>query len=203
MLSGANLNFDRLQYIAERTRVGSGTEAVLAVHIPERPGSFLDLCRAFGKRNLTEFNYRYSDPSQATVFVGISVADSTDTQELQATLSQLGFDNKDLSHDETAKLHVRHLVGGRSPDPRPERFYRVSFPERPGALLEFLDQLGGRFNISLFHYRNHGADAGRALVAFQVPPQHQAEFQEFVVHQPDFEEVVSDSVQFFLATKTP
>lgn len=205
VLSGANLNFDRLQFIAERTKTGSGTEAVLAVHIPETPGAFKKLCNALGKRNLTEFNYRFADPQNAIVFAGVSVTGPSDADQLKSDLSLAGFVYSDLTHDETAKLHLRHLVGGRNPDPTPERFFRVDFPERAGALAAFLDQLGSRWNISLFHYRNHGSDRGRALVGFQVPPDTNQDFETFTQNQPFpmAEETESKSVELFLTHRTP
>lgn len=201
VLSGANLNFDRLQFIAERTKTGSGQEAVLAVHIPETPGSFLRLCQTIGKRNLTEFNYRYSDPQRAVVFAGVSTTGPQDKQNLKNDLSAQGFVYADLTQDETAKLHLRHLVGGRNPDPTPERFFRVDFPERPGALAHFLTQLGDRWNISLFHYRNHGSDRGRALVAFQVPPATNLDFKTFLKNQPFpmQDETSSEPIRLFLS----
>lgn len=200
ILSGANLNFDRLQYIVERAALGRRTETILAITIPEKPGSFARLCRAIGKRNLTEFNYRFVSDRQATVFAGISVTDQADADNLKQTLSDQGFVYADLSQDETAKLHLRHLVGGRHADPTPERVFRVDFPERPGALATFLEQLGDRWNISLFHYRNHGSDRGRALVAFQVPPGSNHDFDAFTRVQPFpmTEETGSQAVSLFL-----
>lgn len=200
VLSGANINFDRLQFIAERTKTGSGRELILAVQIPEQPGSFVRLCGAIGKRNLTEFNYRFADQEQAIVFAGISITDPQDADDLKRHISAQGFVYSDLTHDETAKNHLRHLVGGRNPHPTPERIFRVDFPERAGALATFLKQLGSRWNISLFHYRNHGADRGRALVGFQVPPETTTTFNDFAQSQPFpmVEETRSAAVQLFL-----
>lgn len=166
--SGANMNFDRLRYIAERTEVGEGREAVLAVTIPERPGAFKAFCQAIGKRAVTEFNYRYSDSSQAHVFVGVAVKSGiAERHELVAGLQRKGYAVLDLSDDEMAKLHTRHLVGGHA-GLADERLFRFEFPERPGALMSFLSSLGENWNISLFHYRNHGAAYGRVLVGLQL-----------------------------------
>lgn len=166
--SGANMNFDRLRYIAERTEVGEGREAVLAVTIPERPGAFKAFCQAIGKRAVTEFNYRYSDSSQAHVFVGVAVKSGVaERHELVAGLQRKGYAVLDLSDDEMAKLHTRHLVGGHA-GLADERLFRFEFPERPGALMSFLSSLGENWNISLFHYRNHGAAYGRVLVGLQL-----------------------------------
>ena len=169
IMSGANVNFDRLRYISERADIGEGREVVLAVTIPERPGSFRRFCRAIGKRNVTEFNYRYSDASQAQVFVGLSVApNGGDRARILASLSGEQYAVQDMTDNEMAKLHVRHMVGGRALI-EDEVIYRFQFPERPGALLRFLNVVGERWNISMFHYRNHGAAWGRVLVGFQVP----------------------------------
>jgi threonine dehydratase len=177
---GANMNFDRLRFIAERADLGEQREAVFAATIPEAPGSFKAFCQLLGKRNITEFNYRYSDPSQAHVFVGVSVHTQSDKEELLMQLSGHGIKTLDLSDNETAKLHLRHLVGGRAPDAEHEILYRFEFPERPGALLRFLTKMGRNWNISLFHYRNHGADYGRVLVGLQVPPQAEKAFRVFL-----------------------
>jgi len=203
VLSGANLNFDRLQFIAERAALGRQNEAILAISIPEKPGSFARLCRAIGKRNLTEFNYRFEPGSEATVFAGVSVSDESDLQNLKVSLSESSFAYNDLSGDELSKLHLRHLVGGRHSDLTPERIYRVDFPERAGALGHFLGQLGDRWNISLFHYRNHGSDRGRALVAFQVPVDSASEFELFTQLQPFsmIEVTQSSAISLFLTNK--
>lgn len=168
VLSGANTNFDRLRYISERTDIGERREAVLSVTIPEKPGAFRAFCRAIGKRNITEFNYRGTDKSSANVFVGLTVAPvSNDVADLTAKLSASGYQALDLTDNEMAKLHVRYMIGGPQPGTGTnERVFRVEFPERPGALMKFLDALGDDFNISMFHYRNHGAAYGRILVGF-------------------------------------
>jgi len=169
-VSGANTNFDRLRYISERTEIGEQREAVLSVTIPERPGAFRQFCAALGKRNITEFNYRYADSRQARVFVGLSITPGgQDLPTLRDKLEAQGYDLDDLTNNETAKLHIRHMVGGPAADVLGEELvFRVEFPERPGALLRFLDALGVDFDISLFHYRNHGAAFGRILVGFNV-----------------------------------
>ena len=177
---GANMNFDRLRFVAERAELGEKREAILAVTIPERPGSFREFCALLGKRSVTEFNYRYADPAVAHLFVGIEVANRGETERLLAELKRRRIDASDLSDNEMAKLHVRHLVGGHAPAARNEILYRFEFPERPGALMKFLDSMSRGWNISLFHYRNHGADYGRVLVGMQVPPKDKAEFRAFL-----------------------
>ncbi|WP_430765379.1 threonine ammonia-lyase, biosynthetic [Pseudomonas citronellolis] len=174
--SGANINFDRLRHVAERAELGEQREAILAVTIPERPGSFKAFCEAVGKRQITEFNYRYNRSEEAQIFVGIQTHPQNDPrQALVAQLRGQGFPVLDLTENETAKLHIRHMVGGRAPQVEQERLLRFEFPERPGALFNFLDQLGGRWNISLFHYRNHGAADGRVLAGLQVPEHERGE----------------------------
>lgn len=180
ILSGANLNFDRLRFVAERAELGEAREAVLGVTIPERPGAFHEFCAVIGPRVVTEFNYRLSGREAAHIFVGLRTTSRQDAHDLVARLRLAGYETEDLSSNEMAMLHVRHMVGGRSPEVRNERLYRFEFPERPGALLEFLDTLGGRWNISLFHYRNHGADFGRVLAAFEVPEADETTFQSFL-----------------------
>ena len=165
--SGANVNFDRLRHIAERAEVGEHREALFAVTIPEKPGSFRAFCTLLGRRGITEFNYRYSNASEAHVFVGVQITDSSERASLVAALHRAGLPALDLSDDETSKLHVRHMVGGLAVVPD-EVLYRFVFPERPGALARFLDAVSQGCNISLFHYRNHGADYGRVLVGVQV-----------------------------------
>jgi threonine dehydratase len=177
---GANMNFDRLRFVAERAELGEQREAILAVTIPERPGSFREFCALLGKRSVTEFNYRYADPAVAHLFVGIEVANRRETAELLAALKRGRIDAYDLSDNEMAKLHVRHLVGGHAPAAEHEILYRFEFPERPGALMRFLDSMSAGWNISLFHYRNHGADYGRVLVGMQVPPQDSDQFRRFL-----------------------
>jgi threonine dehydratase len=171
VLSGANTNFDRLRYISERTEIGEQREAVISVTIPEKPGAFRRFCSAIGRRNITEFNYRYSSDVDARVFVGVTVEPGgEDLRRLIAQLEDKGYPCEDLTGNEMAKLHIRYMVGGRMPAAvGAERVYRVEFPERPGALSRFLSGLGQQWNISLFHYRNHGAAYGRILVGMQVP----------------------------------
>ena len=178
IVSGANTNFDRLRYISERTEIGEQREAVISVTIPEKPGSFRAFCNALGRRNITEFNYRYADAGSAQVFVGLSVVPGgTDLAELMIKLQQKGYEAKDLTDNEVAKLHIRYMVGGHAPGGLDsERVYRVEFPERPGAMAKFLSGLGQRWNISMFHYRNHGAAYGRILVGVQVPASEKRDF---------------------------
>jgi threonine dehydratase len=180
ILSGANANFDRLRFVAERAELGEKREALLAVTIPERPGSFKAFCELIGHRSITEFNYRLADPERAHIFVGLQMADRTELEPLLARLRTEGLETQDLSNNEMAKLHVRHLVGGHAPSATHERIYRFEFPERPGALLRFLERMSRGWNISLFHYRNHGADYGRVLAGIQVPPEDQKAFQAFL-----------------------
>jgi threonine dehydratase len=178
--SGANMNFDRLRFVAEVAELGERREAVLAVTIPERPGSFKQFCSLLGPRNVTEFNYRYSDPEAAHVFLGIQIHNREETQRLVRSLRRHGLKTVDLSDNELAKLHVRHTVGGHAPGVENEILYRFEFPERPGALIKFLNSMSHGWNISLFHYRNHGADYGRVLVGMQVPPRDKAAFKAFL-----------------------
>ena len=177
---GANMNFDRLRFVAERAELGERREAILAVTVPERPGSFRTFCRLVGKRSITEFNYRFADPQVAHLFVGIEVAGRHETEKLLADLRRHRIDAHDLSDNEMAKLHVRHLVGGHAPAAENEILYRFEFPERPGALMRFLNSMSRGWNISLFHYRNHGADYGRVLVGLQVPKAEMNEFRRFL-----------------------
>jgi threonine dehydratase len=176
---GANMNFDRLRFVAERAELGEHREAVLAVTIPERPGSFRELCTLLGKRSVTEFNYRYSPGEEAHVFLGVSSSGREETRRVIRALERHGMAATDLSDNELAKLHVRHLVGGRT-RASDEMLYRFEFPERPGALMNFLTHMGGDWNITLFHYRNHGADVGRVLVGLQVPPKGRPAFRRFL-----------------------
>ncbi len=178
--SGANMNFDRLRFVAERAELGEKREAVLAVTIPEQPGSFKAFCALIGGRVITEFNYRFSDAAEAHVFVGIQVQNQAEVDKLLAALTRHQLPVLDLSDNEMAKLHIRHLVGGRAPQVENEVLYRFEFPERPGALMRFLDSMSRGWNISLFHYRNHGADYGRVLAGMQVPPGEKADFQHFL-----------------------
>ena len=171
-VSGANTNFDRLRYISERTEIGERREAIFSVTIPERAGAFRAFCSAIGKRNITEFNYRYESAAKARVFVGLTTSPGGEgVSEVQKMLKQKGYQVLDMTDNETAKLHVRHLIGGRlSSDIKDEMVFRVEFPERPGSLLHFLNALGNDYSITLFHYRNHGAAYGRILVGMQVLP---------------------------------
>jgi threonine dehydratase len=176
--SGANVNFDRLRHIAERAELGERREALLAVEIPERPGSFLSFCRVLGKRQITEFNYRYADQTRAQVFVGVDLARGDEERaELIARLAEKGLGVLDMTDNETAKLHIRYMVGGHAPGITDETLVRFEFPERPGALLDFLTGLGKRWNITLFHYRNHGAAYGRVLMGVSVPRAEQDELR--------------------------
>ena len=201
ILSGANANFDRLRFVAERAELGERREAIFAVTIPERPGSFKAFCGLIGHRAITEFNYRLADPDQAHIFVGLQVADRAELAPLLAKLRAEGLAAQDLSDNEMAKLHVRHLVGGRAPSATHERIYRFEFPERPGALLRFLERMNQGWNISLFHYRNHGADYGRVLAGIQVPPEDQAAFQAFLegLGYPFVDEGDNPAVRLFLS----
>ena len=180
IVSGANTNFDRLRYISERTEFGEQREAVISVELPEKPGAFRSFCGALGRRNITEFNYRFADAVEARVFVGLAVTPGgEDLEALLAELAERGYAAQDMTHNEVAKLHVRYMVGGRAPAAvDDERVYRVEFPERPGALLRFLTGLGQRWNISMFHYRNHGAAYGRILLGVQVPDAERRPFRE-------------------------
>lgn len=178
--SGANMNFDRLRFVAERAELGESREAVFAVTIPEQRGSFKRFCSLVGPRNVTEFNYRISDEAEAHVFVGVQVASRGEAYQFARTLEENDFRTLDLTHDELAKLHIRHLVGGKSALAHDELLYRFEFPERPGALMRFLDSMAPNWNISLFHYRNQGGDVGRILVGLQVPRDEMDEFRGFL-----------------------
>jgi len=198
---GANMNFDRLRYVAERADVGAQREALLAVEIPEVPGSFLRLCELLGSRSVTEFNYRYSDAKTAQLFVGLSIAPGLAMRTaLIQSLRDAGFAVRDMTDDELAKLHVRYMVGGHPGDLEHERLYRFEFPERPGALLNFLRAIGTQWNVSLFHYRNHGSEQGRVLAGIQVPP---ATVTDFLLHinelqYPYTEETDNPAYRMFL-----
>jgi len=175
---GANVNFDRLRHIAERAAVGDQTEMLIAAEIPEEPGSFRRFCEVLGRRGITEFNYRFADTKKAHIFVGVQLSGGrSEAESLLAKLSAAGFSVVDLSNNEMAKLHVRHMVGGRSTDVQNERLFRFEFPERPGALLDFLNAIGTDWNISLFHYRNHGSDHGRVLAGIDVPDTESEELE--------------------------
>ena len=182
VVSGANVNFDRLRHIAQRAQLGEQRESLLAVTIPERPGSLMRFCELIGNRSITEFNYRYADEADAHIFVGVEISDAgADKQSLVDGLECDGYPVLDLTDNEMAKLHVRHMVGGHAPGELDEVLYRFDFPERPGALMHFLTQMGRRpWNISMFHYRNHGSDYGRVLIGLQVPQAERADFQSFL-----------------------
>jgi len=198
---GANMNFDRLRFVAERAEVGEQREAIFAVTIPERPGSFKAFCQKLGTRNITEFNYRYADTKAAHVFVGVQVENREAANRLVHTWVRAGLKTVDLTHDEMAKLHLRHLVGGHAIDVRNELLYRFEFPERPGALMKFLEQMGGNWNITLFHYRNAGADYGRVLVGLQVPPKEIPTFNRFLkrLGYPWVDETQNPASKLFLS----
>ena len=197
--SGANINFTRLRHVAERADLGEEREAVLAVTIPEKPGSFKIFCNALGPRSITEFNYRYADSQSAHVFVGVSITDAANKAAFITTLKKAGFAVLDLSTNEVAKLHVRHMVGGKT-SITDERIFRFQFPERPGALLKFLNAMSPSWNISLFHYRNHGADIGRVLIGMQVPATDEAALQGFLesLNYAWEEETDNEVCKFFL-----
>lgn len=177
---GANMNFDRLRFVSERAELGERREAVFAVTIPEQPGSFRRFCELVGGRNVTEFNYRISHDRDAHVFVGVGVGSRAEADELADTFRSAGFETLDLTDDEFAKVHLRHLVGGKSPLASNEVLHRFEFPERPGALMRFLGAMQPEWNISLFHYRNHGSDSGRVLVGMQVPTADLETFERFL-----------------------
>ncbi|NER78654.1 MAG: threonine ammonia-lyase, biosynthetic [Leptolyngbya sp. SIO1D8] len=177
---GANMNFDRLRFVAERAEMGERREAIFAVNIPEGPGSLRQFCKCIGKRNLTEFNYRIADKAEAHIFVGLQVKNRHDANQMADTFEAYGFKTLDLTDDELTKMHLRHMVGGRSPLAQNELLYRFEFPEYPGALMKFLNCMSPNWNISLFHYRNNGADYGRIVVGMQVPPAEMDDWQAFL-----------------------
>lgn len=178
---GANINFDRLRHVAERAELGEQREALLAVAIPERPGSFREFCRLIGKRNITEFNYRYADSDTAWIFAGVELASGKQEKDhLIHDLQAYGYQVLDMTDNEMAKLHVRYMVGGHALGAHHEILYRFEFPERPGALLEFLNGMAQGWNISLFHYRNHGSDYGRVLAGIQVPVAERTRFKQYL-----------------------
>ncbi|MFO1302014.1 MAG: threonine ammonia-lyase, biosynthetic [Burkholderiaceae bacterium] len=177
---GANMNFDRLRFVSERAEIGEKREAVFAVTIPEERGSFRRFCETVGPRNVTEFNYRIADPAQAHVFVGIQISRPGEAEQIAGAFEAAGFRTLNLTDDELGKLHLRHMVGGHSALARNELLYSFEFPERPGALMRFLSSMSPNWNISLFHYRNHGADYGRILVGIQVPAGEKKQFREFL-----------------------
>ena len=198
--SGANMNFDRLRYVSEMAEVGEGREVLMAVTIPEKPGSFQAFCNVLGRRPITEFNYRFGKKEQAQIYVGVKVADGG-KQDLLTELESKGYAVVDLSDNDVSKYHIRHMVGGHTTESvLDEIVYRFEFPERPGALLTFLKKLGKRWNISMFHYRNHGAANGRVLVAMQVPAKDKKELKSYLeeVAYPFWEETDNPAYQLFL-----
>lgn len=201
--SGANTNFDRLRYISERTEIGEKREAILAVTLPERPGAYKKFCRDLGKRNITEFNYRYADAASAQVFVGIQVSGNAEDRTLLVeSLQKKNYAVEDLTDNEMAKLHIRHMVGGRTGTSiDDEVVYRFEFPERPGALLKFLSKLASSWNISMFHYRNHGSAYGRVLVGLQVPVKERSDIQRSLddLGYKYWEETDNPAYQLFLS----
>lgn len=199
---GANVNFDRLRHIAERAEIGEQREALLAVTIPERPGSFREFCHVVGPRSITEFDYRYADNRLAHIFVAVELRDGeVDKDALVAHLREKEYPVVDMTDNEMAKLHIRYMVGGRAQGTQDEVLYRFEFPERPGALLRFLTRMGPQWNISLFHYRNHGADYGRVLVGFQLPKEDTSNFQAFLheLGYPYWEETSNPAYELFLS----
>lgn len=200
--SGANINFDRMRHVAERAELGERREALFSVTIPEEKGSFRNFCDALGLRGITEFNYRYADAKEAHVFVGIQIhGGDTEKDNLIQELEGKGYSVLDMTDNEMAKLHIRYMVGGHSGGVENERLFRFMFPERPGALLRFLNRIGGRWNISLFHYRNHGAAYGRILAGIQVPPKDSDDFQVFLdeLGYDSMEETSNPAYQIFLS----
>jgi threonine dehydratase len=197
---GANMNFSRLRFVAERADVGEFREAVFAVTIPEERGSFRRFCELLGKRNVTEFNYRIADQNEAHIFVGIGTHQASDSAEITKHFRKAKFATLDLTHDELAKTHLRHMVGGRSILAQDELLYRFEFPERPGALMKFLTSMAPNWNISLFHYRNHGADYGRILVGIQVPQTERKQWQKFLISlgYPHWNETDNPAYRLFL-----
>lgn len=197
---GANMNFDRLRFVAERAEVGEAREAIFAVTLPEQRGSFRAFCELVGNRNVTEFNYRISDSTSAYVFVGIQVSSLGEINKIANNFRKHGFDTLDLTHDEMAKTHLRHMVGGRSTLAGNELLYRFEFPERPGALMRFLSSMKPDWNISLFHYRNQGADYGQILIGIQVPPGSKKAFKAFLeeVGYPHWNESDNPAYKLFL-----
>lgn len=197
---GANMNFDRLRFVAERAEAGEEREALFAVSIPEERGSFKRLCQAIGQRSVTEFSYRISDERRAHVLVGLATSNRSESASISQSITELGFETVDLGDDELSKEHIRYMVGGRSRLTADERLYRFEFPERPGALMQFLSRMNPSWNISLFHYRNHGADYGRVLVGMQVPGDEMRAFRRFLsrVGYPWVEETKNPAYRLFL-----
>ena len=199
--SGANVNFDRLRHVSERTEFAERREAVLAIRLAEQSGTLRALCEVLGSRNITEFNYRFSDEQEALIYVGVAIKDSADLNKLLESLKNGGYPAHDLTDNETAKLHVRHMIGGHLPKDLREMLYRFQFPEKPGALMKFLDGVHSDWNISLFHYRNHGADFGRVLCGLQIPSIDQGRFESFLeqLEFPYFNETNNLAYRLFLS----
>jgi threonine dehydratase len=200
--TGANVNFNRLRHVAERAALGEQREALFAVEISEQKGSFLSFCKVLGERNVTEFNYRCGDRQTARIFVGVELRQGdSERRSVLEEFERSGYNAIDLSDDEMAKLHVRHMVGGKAPEIENERLFRFEFPERPGALLAFLTAVGNRWNISLFHYRNHGSDYGRVLTGIQVADSERSEFDQYLTDlgYPFWDESDNPAYQMFLA----
>lgn len=199
--SGANMNFDRLRHVSERTEFAERREGILAVKITEKPGSFKQFCQAIGGLNITEFNYRYADAAEAVIYVGVEIRNADQLDQLIDSLRKKGYETHDLTDNEMAKLHLRHMVGGRGQDVNDEVIYRFRFPESPGALMAFLQTLGQEWNISLFHYRNHGSDFGRVLCGLQVPEESKARFSKVLdeIGYRYFEETDNPAYQLFLS----
>ena len=201
IISGANMNFDRLRHVAERADIGAQREALFAVQIPEVPGTFLRFCELLGAHSVTEFNYRFDDKAAAQIFVGVAISQGRQERDaLSRAMSEGGFSVRDMTDNEMAKLHVRYMVGGRARGLAHERLFRFEFPERPGALLKFLRAIGTKWNISLFHYRNHGSDYGRVLAGIQVPPETATDFMIHLqdLHYPFVEETGNPAYRIFL-----
>lgn len=200
--SGANVNFDRLGYVTERTEIGERREALIAVTIPEAPGSFRTFCHTIGQRAITEFNYRYADSQNAHVFVGVRLNEGVAEKErLIEKLREKSYPVLDMTDNEMAKVHIRYMVGGHAQQMLHEKIYRFEFPERPGALLHFLTEMGSRWNISMFHYRNHGAAYGRVLVGIQVPDDEMPSFKAFLdkIAYPYWQELDNPAYRLFLS----
>jgi threonine dehydratase len=201
VVSGANMNFDRLRHVAERADLGAAREALLAAEIPEERGSFLRFCEALGAHGVTEFNYRYENARAAQIFVGFALSQGrTERHSVASALRAAGYSITDMTDNEMAKLHVRFMVGGHARGIENELLYRFEFPERPGALVKFLQAIGTRWNISLFHYRNHGSDYGRVLAGIQVPPGQRAQFIDHLheLHYAYVEETENPAYRMFL-----
>ncbi len=210
---GANMNFDRLRFVAERAELGEKREAMLAVEIPEKAGSLKELCEVLGNRSLTEFSYRMAEGANAQIFLGVQVRDPNDRTQLINKFKSLGMKCLDLSEDELAKMHLRHMVGGRLPVPTnelqtrncKELLYRFEFPERPGALMRFVNTLRPDWSISIFHYRNHGADVGRIVVGVLVPKDELKEWEKFLedLGYPSWNETNNPAYKLFLGAHSP